>query len=396
MVDWKMQGRMIRQYWVVPMWTTALAAVLSSGCSEQGEIQRYEVPKMSQEVMLEATPNTTVGPKVGQPTRMLAAILPRGRQTWFFKLLGPDEAVAEQKERFEAFVASIQFSDGSDDPEFDLPEGWQRLPGGGMRFATLRMGAVEAPMDLTVIPLPTGQGDLEEYILANINRWREQLELPTTEVLTLPDATGSVWRIVMDDKTAVTAVNLVGSFQGADMAMAPSRGMALPGDHPPIGSSPLADLPSAGAPGFTWQTPEGWVAGNAGGMRKLAFTVSQGDARIEITVISLPASGGDRPGNINRWREQVGLGPLDESELADSMESVDVDGHPGQYVNIPGSESQDPREAVLGVLVDVEQETWFFKLKGEAELAQREEQKFRDFVSSIRFGVPDQGSQDAE
>ncbi len=46
-----------------------------------------------------------------KPSRILAAILFQSDQTWFFKLTGPDELVAEQKTAFLEFLKSIQFAD---------------------------------------------------------------------------------------------------------------------------------------------------------------------------------------------------------------------------------------------------------------------------------------------
>lgn len=357
---------------------------LLAGCTRQDEITRQYVPKVSQELMLEATPDQTVSAKVGEPTRMLAAALPRGRKTWFFKLTGPAEAVAEQQDRFKAFVESLRFPEGADGPEFDLPEGWQRLPGSGMRYATVRMGPPEAPMDLTIIPLPTGQGSLDEYLLANINRWREQLNLAKIGSLQFPDPSGEMWQMSVDGESTVTAVNLVGTFQGSDMQNMPNAS-SLPPDHPPIGSDAIPALPQAANSPITFKAPESWDVGKAGGMRAAAFAVSDGAAKAEITAISLPIAGGDRLENVNRWRDQVGLGPLTQEQLGAALEPIMVDGLEGQFVRILGSEDKSPRQAILGVLVDRGPLTWFFKLMGDAALAERETGNFQDFVRSVKF-----------
>ena len=50
------------------------------------------------------------GPSPGGPKlRTLAAMVDRGRQVWFFKLKGPDELVAAQKENFDLFIKSVRF-----------------------------------------------------------------------------------------------------------------------------------------------------------------------------------------------------------------------------------------------------------------------------------------------
>ena len=60
-----------------------------------------------------------------------------------------------------------------------LPDGWTQGAGGGMRYATIFTGEVE----ISVLGLgSTGGG-----VLPNINRWRQQIDLPPTR----PPCTGS-------------------------------------------------------------------------------------------------------------------------------------------------------------------------------------------------------------
>ena len=40
--------------------------------------------------------------------------------------------------------------------------------------------AAKGPLELTATPLKMSGGDFNDYVLANVNRWRQQLGLPTT------------------------------------------------------------------------------------------------------------------------------------------------------------------------------------------------------------------------
>jgi hypothetical protein len=42
-------------------------------------------------------------------TRILGALIPRGNQTWFFKLSGDDAVVARERENFMGFVQSLRY-----------------------------------------------------------------------------------------------------------------------------------------------------------------------------------------------------------------------------------------------------------------------------------------------
>src|SRR5262245_7973753 len=157
-----------RAFWYPLPIVAGLAAALLSGC-QSDEITTYTVPraeKVQQDVRQQERPMV----------RLLAAILPYKDRTWFFKLLGPVPAVNEQEKAFEAFIQSVRFSDDAKKPiAWQLPEGWREEAGKGMRYATIRLGAKDAPMELTVFAFGEESGSL----LTNVNRWRKlDLKLP--------------------------------------------------------------------------------------------------------------------------------------------------------------------------------------------------------------------------
>ena len=114
------------------------------------------------------------------PKRMLAAIVPHQGRFWFFKLMGPAELVAGQKENFQAFVRSVEFksvvmaqatSDAAGEISYAAPDGWQKEDAAPMRYVSFHAGAAE----VIVTKLPaSGSGSY----LDNVNRWRAQVELP--------------------------------------------------------------------------------------------------------------------------------------------------------------------------------------------------------------------------
>ncbi len=135
---------------------------------------------------------------------MLAAIVLRADRAWFFKAVGPDAQMAEQADAFRSLLRSVRFVD--EKPQWTLPEGWRQKAGSGMRFATLQFGSAEPPLELTVIPLGVPPGEPSAYILSNVNRWRQQLQLPPIAAGELDKQTE---KIELDGTTA-TAVDLRG------------------------------------------------------------------------------------------------------------------------------------------------------------------------------------------
>jgi len=53
------------------------------------------------------------GPENGDPLRLVGAVVRRGSQSWFYKLLGPAPAVAAHRDAFVKFVQSARYTRGS-------------------------------------------------------------------------------------------------------------------------------------------------------------------------------------------------------------------------------------------------------------------------------------------
>jgi hypothetical protein len=149
-------------------------------------------------------------PQTKQPARILAAILSSQGMTWFFKMLGSDALVAEQKPAFKDFLKSVTESTATaqdqlppshpplggagmqagagamgagglgmgpatgEKPTWEVPAGWQEQPAASMRVATYQVtGENGAKADISVIKLAGEAGGM----LANLNRWRGQVGL---------------------------------------------------------------------------------------------------------------------------------------------------------------------------------------------------------------------------
>jgi len=166
-----------------------------------------------------------VNPAAPNAPRMLGSIVPFEDSTWFFKLTGPDALVAAEKPNYLAFVQSIQATAAPAMPapadphvapvasvarplpapadmagppvttaagpglSWTAPADWQSKPASAMRKATYLVplaGGGTAELAVTAFPGDVG-GEL-----ANVNRWRGQLQLPP---LAEADLAGAVTRL---------------------------------------------------------------------------------------------------------------------------------------------------------------------------------------------------------
>jgi hypothetical protein len=127
-------------------------------------------------------------------------------------------------------------------------------------------------------------------------------------------------------------------------------------------------------------------------MRKAAFRVQDGDKRAEVTVIDLLASApnvADPLENVNRWRKEIGLGPVEKDQLAELVHEINVNGKTSQYFELipepaKPAESQ-AKEATIAAAVPGGRMIWFFKMRGDRELVLAQRDQFKTFLNSIRF-----------
>jgi len=340
-------------------WIVALSLV---GCQKPAEIRQYEVPK--------------------PPHRMLGAMVLRGQEAWFFKVTGPREELAQQSDKFQKFMQSVRFAEtGGGGPTWDLPDGWKETGASETRFQTIKFKAGDEECELAVSKLPFQSSKADDYLLANLNRWRGQIELSPLLSEELPRETK---KVTLGEGTVATLVDLVGTLEPksptgkGDMGMGMGRGMfagprpELPPDSPP--SAPLK-----------FQLPEGWSEGEPARFSKLTFEVRDGKEQVKITVTDLPAQSNPLLDNINRWRGMMQLPPVAEAELAKQLRSIQVGGVSGSYVELSTpAESQKP-QTLLGVVAYRGDQAWFVKLQGDTPLASREKSRFEEFVQSLQF-----------
>jgi hypothetical protein len=347
-----------------------LIDVAVAGCLPTPQIERYRVPKQH------VIDKFTGADKAGKD-RTLAAIIPRGHQNWFFKLSGQSDLVAEQIEDFSKLVKSLRFDDQGK-PKWSLPKGWSEQGGEGMRFATLQVETDDGPLETTVISLPRPEhGDDASYVLSNVNRWRSQLGLPEMDQAELGHAATN---IELDDATALL-VNFEGRLKAGGMGPPGATGPApfvsgaearQPGVRSGVATGSANE---AGEP--TYLVPAGWKALGAGAMRKAGFQVTDGGQKAEITIST---AGGELLANVNRWRGQVMLEPIDGDQLQDAAQHIELGDAGGAYFQLVG-----PQRTILGVVARVRGQFWFVKLAGDNELAEHERERFEQFVKSIHF-----------
>lgn len=173
---------------------------------------------------------------------------------------------------------------------------------------------------------------------------------------------------------------------------AAARGVTAPAlpppgaEAPPASGTPAGDANRMSAPGFTavaaggrlaWTLPEGWTEEAGSGVRYATIVAGE----VEIAVTTFPGDVGGLLANVNRWRAQVGLGPIEADALPQATQAVTRDdGEPATIVEIAGAEGT----TLLAAVVPSGGQTWFLKATASAERIAGIREAFAALVRSVR------------
>ena len=313
-----------------------------------------------------------------------------------------------------------------------VPDGWNRVPGEQpMRVATFDAGAGDRVLQIVVSTFPGDAGGL----LANINRWRSQLDL---DPLVEQDLEQHVESFSNDDVEGFTAditgpapqgaeappprmlgalirvgdgltwfvkatgpSPVVGEHRDAFMQFARSFRPGSPRDVP----APQDTAPRDSTADITWTTPDHWeLEPEPPSFAIAALSIQKNGATAHITITPLAGHGGGALANINRWRAQVGLGPV--PELAEQpVTAFEIEGWPGALLDLTGPPPPPPEAApappeatpeataarprMLVAMLAKPNQTWFFKMTGPDGLLEEQKPVFEQFVKSVQFTSED-------
>ena len=141
--------------------------------------------------------------------------------------------------------------------------------------------------------------------------------------------------------------------------------------------------------GSEWQPPANWSETERAQFSLINFEARHGDDTAVISVTKL-AKNAKLLDNINRWRGQLGLGEIDQAELAKIKQPFEVDGNPGTFVEMSGTRDGRPT-TTLGVIHSLSYrslpEMWFYKITGDTEAVMGEKAAFQEYVRSARYPV---------
>jgi len=155
--------------------------------------------------------------------------------------------------------------------------------------------------------------------------------------------------------------------------------------NPPLQGSTPAPIESANAQP-AWDIPAGWRQVPPTQMLLAKFTIANTSGAADVTVSKFPGEVGGLLPNVNRWRGQVGLEPIEPTGLSQSTSSLDVPSGKATLVDVNGTEPKNGKETrLVGVIWPRNGETWFYKMTGNLRVVADQKDTFIKFVQSVRY-----------
>ncbi len=142
-------------------------------------------------------------------------------------------------------------------------------------------------------------------------------------------------------------------------------------------------VPTDDGTGLAWTAPADWKEQPAKAMRKATYLVpGPGGATAELSITAFPGDVGGELANLNRWRGQIKLPPLAQTEVEGAVtrqHQGNLDVTIADFVGTTG-----PGVEILGAIVPFQNGTWFFKLMGPKAVIDTQKGAFLSYVKSIK------------
>src|SRR5436190_13628135 len=289
------------------------------------------------------------------------------------------------------------------------PPNWEPQPLSQMRQASfLVKGDNGAVADVSFVSLGSAAGN----ILENVNRWLGQLgQPPITEqklgetaqrlhtslgdvtivdLAGLPDDADPArdGRIIAAMMTTADATLFFKMRGNADLTEAQKNEFikwvaAVCNAQTQAAPSQMAVAPpqTTSAPQIKWQTPEGWTEVAPSSMRYASFSAPADEGgKIDISIVTFPGDGGSDADNVNRWRGQMGLAPVDANAVSSQVAPLKTGDTTFSTTDIVGNKTR-----TIAAWTRRDGRVWFFKATGPTAAIEKEKPNFVKFVESVRF-----------
>lgn len=152
------------------------------------------------------------------------------------------------------------------------------------------------------------------------------------------------------------------------------------------GSSGTQTAAAAPATGIVWVAPAHWQEQAPGNVRVASYLVPGAGRPADFAITSFPGDVGGDLANVNRWRGQLGLPPIDAAQLPAALERIEAPAGEFLLANLVAPTGEPPVRMIVALFKQPDR-TWFFRLSGEDALVNGEREHLVALLHSVRFGA---------
>ena len=132
---------------------------------------------------------------------------------------------------------------------------------------------------------------------------------------------------------------------------------------------------------LSWSLPETWAPSEGHSMRLASFDVPYSAGIGDLSIVSLSGTSGGLTANVNRWRRQIDLDPIDEKKILSS--AVNGQSRIGPFRLFRLVNDSNKEKAILAAVLPSGGKTFFIKLTASQQGINELRFSFMEFCSSI-------------
>lgn len=156
--------------------------------------------------------------------------------------------------------------------------------------------------------------------------------------------------------------------------------MGVPGATLP----PPPDASVTGA--LSWKLPKGWTESRAQGGMRYATLKPSAPGKVEVSVTVFPGPAGGEIANVNRWRNQIGLGPVDEVALAKDRKTLRSPA--GSVALFDYTSDGKEKTRMVAAILFAGGNSWFLKMVGDVGPVAASRPDFVRLLESLSLATP--------
>ncbi len=322
------------------------------------------------------------------------------------------------KEELDELIASGRSPDGTA-PQINWlkPESWEPLPLTAFRKGNFQYSPNNSDLsvDISVSSLPGEAGQLIQVA----NNWRAQLNLKPASRRELDSQLsnrqiGEFEMEILDIKTEASAeknLRTIGAyFRNEDQ----SWQIKISGDAEVVEAQAsqfyaflrsLSFTKSKGvaiesgnldtASNLKFEAPEGWTPLPNSPYRVANYSIKiEGHPVANFSISAFPGESGGIMANVNRWRRQVGLSEWTSRQIArkaSRLSSGELEFLLFDLKPETESEKEVASDRILAAILNRNNTTWFFKMRGDPFLIETQRNRFKGLLNSVAFESESKG-----